>query len=167
MKIKDHKKKLTLIPYSLLKLSKRHIAKSLSWRFIGTIDTFIFAFIITGDFDEGLKISGITTVTKLILYYIHERVWFKSYLKDSNKRHLIKTFSWRIISSLDTALFGWLITGNPFTGLKISGFESVSKMLLYFGHEKIWYKINYGLDMRYRVTLFKKNKKAKEKHKNI
>ena len=141
-----------------MKLSKRHIAKSLTWRFIGTIDTFVFAFIITGDINEGLKLSGITTITKLIWYYIHERIWFKSSLKDSNKRHLIKTFSWRIIGSVDTALFGWLITGNPFTGLKIGGFESVSKMLLYFGHEKIWYKINYGLDVRYRAKRLKKYK---------
>ena len=150
-----------------MNLSKRHIAKSLSWRFIGTIDTFVFAFIITGDIDEGLELSGITTITKLVWYYIHERLWFKSSVNDSNKRHLIKTFSWRFIGSIDTFLFGWLITGNPFTGLKLGGFESISKMLLYFGHEKIWYKINYGLDMRYSATLFKKNKKAKEKHKNL
>jgi uncharacterized membrane protein len=55
-------------------------------------------------------------------------------------------------------LFGWLITGNPFTGLKIGGFESASKMLLYFGHEKIWYKINYGLDTLYRAKQLKKHK---------
>ena len=141
-------------------LSKRHIAKSITWRFIGTIDTFIFGWIITGDFNEGLNLSGITTITKLIWYYLHERLWFKSSLNDSNKRHIIKTFSWRIIGSIDTFLFGWLITGNPFTGLKIGGFESVSKMLLYFGHEKIWYKINYGLDKRNKA---KRLKKIKEK----
>jgi len=142
-----------------LKLSKRHIAKSLSWRCVGTIDTLIFTFIITDDFNEGLKLSGITIITKLIWYYIHERLWFKSAVNDSNKRHLIKTFSWRAIGTIDTVLFGWIITGSPFIGLKIGGFESVSKMLLYFGHEKIWYKINYGLDIRFRAKRLKKHKK--------
>ena len=131
-----------------MKISKRHIAKSLSWRFIGTIDTLIFAWLITGDFNEGLNISGITTLTKLLWFYIHERIWFKSSVKDSNKRHIIKTFSWRAIGTIDTIIFGWIITGNPLSGLKIGGFEVVTKMLLYFFHEKLWYKINFGLNRR-------------------
>jgi uncharacterized membrane protein len=49
-----------------------------------------------------------------------------------------------------------LITGNPLTGLKIGGAEVVSKMLLYFGHEKIWYKINYGLNKRNKVKQLQK-----------
>jgi uncharacterized membrane protein len=131
-----------------MRINKRHIAKSLSWRFVGSIDTFLFAWVITGDLKEGINLSLITTFTKLIWYYFHEQIWVKSAIVNSNKRHLIKTFSWRVIGTLDTILFGWLITGNPFTGLKIGGVETVSKMLLYFGHEKLWYKINYGLDVR-------------------
>lgn len=57
-----------------LKINKLNIAKSLSWRFIGTIDTLIFAWLITGDFNEGLNISGITTLTKLVWYYIYDEV---------------------------------------------------------------------------------------------
>ena len=139
-----------------MKISKRHIAKSLTWRFIGTIDTLLFAWLITGDLNEGLSISGITTFTKLVWYYVHERWWFNSTILDSNKRHLIKTFTWRGVGTLDTIFFGWLITGNPFTGLKIGGIETASKMLLYFGHEKLWYKINYGLDKRNRSKRLKK-----------
>lgn len=138
-----------------MKIYKRHIAKSLTWRLIGTIDTLLFTWLITGDLIEGLSISGITTFTKLLWYYIHERWWFNSSIKESNKRHIIKTFTWRGIGTIDTVLFGWLITGNPFTGLKIGGTETVSKILLYFGHEKLWYKINYGLDRFNRVKRLK------------
>ena len=141
-----------------MKISKRHIAKSFSWRFIGTLDTFVFAWIITGDLNEGLNLSGITTFTKLVWYYIHERFWFNSLIKDSNKRHIIKTFSWRGIGTIDTLFFGWLITGSPLTGLKIGGAETVSKMILYFGHEKLWYKINYGLDERIKLKQLNKLK---------
>ena len=139
-----------------MKFSKRHIAKSFSWRLIGTFDTLVFAWLITGDLNEGVRISGITTFTKLVWYYMHERWWFNSSISDSNKRHIIKTFSWRGIGTLDTIFFGWLITGNPFTGLKIGGIETASKMLLYFGHEKLWYKINYGLDIRNKAKRIKK-----------
>ena len=141
-----------------MKISKRHIAKSFSWRFIGTLDTFVFAWIITGDLNEGLNLSGITTFTKLVWYYIHERFWFNSLIKDSNKRHIIKTFSLLGIGTIDTLFFGWLITGSPLTGLKIGGAETVSKMILYFGHEKLWYKINYGLDKRIKLKQLNKLK---------
>ncbi len=141
-----------------MKIYKRHIAKSLSWRFIGTLDTLVFSWFITGDFSEGLSISGITTFTKLVWYYIHERLWYNSSIKDSNKRHIIKTFSWRGIGTIDTIFFGWLITGNPLTGLKIGVLETLSKMLLYYGHEKLWYRINYGLDERNRLKQINKQK---------
>ena len=141
-----------------MRLSKRHIAKSITWRFIGTIDTFFFGWIITGDFNEGLNLSGITTITKLIWYYLHERLWFKSFVIESNKRHLFKTISWRLIGTIDTVFFGWIVTGNPLTGLKIGGYESITKMILYFGHEKLWYKINYGLDKRNRSKRLKRHR---------
>ena len=142
-----------------MKISKRHIAKSLTWRFIGTIDTLVFAWLVTGDLTEGLSISGVTTFTKLVWYYVHERWWFNSSISNSNKRHIIKTFTWRGVGTLDTVLFGWLITGNPIIGLKIGGIETLTKMLLYFGHEKLWYKINYGLDRRNRAKRLKMIKK--------
>ena len=80
-------------------------------------------------------------------------------LQDSNKRHIIKTFSWRIYWHIDTSLFGWILTGNPFTRFKIGGFETHFKMILYFGHEKLWYKINFGLDCDNRAKRLKKHKK--------
>ena len=147
---------------SKIKISKRHLAKSLTWRVIGTIDTFIFGCFITGDLNDGIKLSVITAVTKLVWYYIHERYWFNSSNTDSNRRHIIKTFSWRAIGTIDTILFGWILTGDPLTAIKIGGIETVSKMILYFGHEKLWYKINFGLDMRIKRKRIKKTKQKKK-----
>lgn len=150
---------------SELKISKRHLAKSLSWRIVGTLDTMLFAWLITRDFNEGVNISLITTATKLIWYYLHERFWFHSSVRDSNKRHLIKTFSWRIIGTTDTVIFGWIITGNPMSGLKIGGFEVLTKMILYFFHEKLWYRINFGLNERDKIKKDIQGKKLlNEKH---
>ena len=140
-------------------ISKRHIAKSLTWRLIGTLDTLLVAWLISNDLSEGLSISGITTLTKLLWYYMHERLWFNSSIIDSNKRHIVKTFSWRGIGTLDTILFGWLITGNSLTGFKIGGIEMISKMLLYYAHERLWYRTNYGLDHPNRLKQIDKQKK--------
>lgn len=55
----------------------RHLLKTISWRLIGTIDTIIVGTLISGDYKLGLSIGGIEILTKMILYYIHERVWYK------------------------------------------------------------------------------------------
>jgi len=55
----------------------RHILKTFTWRIVGTIDTIFLGYFITGDISTGLKIGGVELVTKMILYYIHERVWYK------------------------------------------------------------------------------------------
>lgn len=66
----------------------------------------------------------------------------------SVKRHIAKTITWRIVGTLDTMMIGWLITGNLFTGLKIGGIEVITKMILYFFHERLWFNINIGLPHR-------------------
>lgn len=55
-------------------------------------------------------------------------------------RHILKTISWRIIGTLDTIFLGWLVTGEFNTGLAIGGIEVVTKSILYYGHERVWYK---------------------------
>ena len=56
-----------------------------------------------------------------------------------------KTISWRIIGTLSTLIIAWIVTGDPLTGFKISVVEFFTKMLLYYYHEKVWFKIKFGL----------------------
>ncbi len=65
--------------------------------------------------------------------------------KISLKRHIAKTLTWRIIGTIDTMVLGWLVSGDPIIGLTIGSFEVVSKMALYFIHERVWYKYDYGV----------------------
>ena len=63
--------------------------------------------------------------------------------KVSYKRHLAKTITWRMVGTLDTIVLSWIITGNPFTGLKIGLAEVITKMTLYYFHESLgqsWYR---------------------------
>ncbi len=44
-------------------------------------------------------------------------------------------------------LLGWIVTGDIKLGLAIGGFEVITKMILYFLHERVWYKyVRYGLN---------------------
>jgi adenylylsulfate kinase len=69
-------------------------------------------------------------------------------MASSQARHLAKTVTWRVIGTIDTMILAWIISGNPMTGFKIGAAEIVTKMLLYYFHERIWYKLNFGLDRR-------------------
>ena len=150
-------------------LYKRHIAKALTWRFVGTLDTILLSWLISGNPLTGLKIGAAEVVTKMILYYFHEQVWFKIKIKESKKRHLFKTITWRIIGTMDTMLLAWLISGDPLTGLSIGIAEVLTKMGLYYLHERTWYKIDYGLEKRRRLKRWKKisqttNTKSREEN---
>ncbi|MFT5892285.1 MAG: putative membrane protein [Dokdonia sp.] len=53
----------------------RSVVKALSWRFIGTLDTLIISYILTGELGIATSIASIDFVTKMILYFFHERIW--------------------------------------------------------------------------------------------
>lgn len=129
---------------------KRHIVKAITWRFIGTLDTILISWFITGNPLTGLKIGLAEVLTKMLLYYLHERLWFKINLdkETTNWRHLAKTVSWRVVGTIDTMILAWVISGNPMVGLKVGLVEVVTKMFLYYLHEKAWYRSNYGLLQR-------------------
>lgn len=59
----------------------------------------------------------------------------------AEKRHIYKTFTWRIIATLTTTTIAWVITGDPMIGLKVGGIEFFLKMILYYFHEKAWHQV--------------------------
>lgn len=66
--------------------------------------------------------------------------------KVSTKRHIAKTISYRIISTLVGFLIMWKATGSIKFGAAFGIVELVYKPLQYYIHERIWYKyIKIGL----------------------
>ena len=53
----------------------RSLVKAVSWRIAGSIDTFVISFIITGHVALAGSIAGTELITKVVLYYFHERIW--------------------------------------------------------------------------------------------
>ena len=73
----------------------------------------------------------------------------------SRKRHIAKTITWRLIATGTTVILAWIISGDPMIGLQVGGWEFFIKMILYYLHERAWYRINFGL-------LFKRDKNKNE-----
>ena len=53
----------------------RSIIKACSWRFVATCTTFAIAYIVTGQSTFAFTIAGVEVVTKMLIYYFHERAW--------------------------------------------------------------------------------------------
>ena len=56
---------------------KRSLAKTISWRVVGTIATIVISYVITGTLALAFSIGIIELVSKLVLYFFHERAWNK------------------------------------------------------------------------------------------
>ncbi|MBT3046217.1 MAG: DUF2061 domain-containing protein [gamma proteobacterium symbiont of Ctena orbiculata] len=59
-------------------------------------------------------------------------------------RSLAKAISWRVTGSIDTILLSWFFTGNLTTAAAIGLTEVITKMVLYYLHERIWNRIGLG-----------------------
>jgi uncharacterized membrane protein len=59
-------------------------------------------------------------------------------------RSVAKAVSWRIIGTLDTLLISYLLTGEVAIAASIASIDFITKMFLYFFHERLWNKINWG-----------------------
>ena len=68
-------------------------------------------------------------------------------MKYTKRAHIIsfcKTCTWRIVASLDTFLLSWLITGSVTAGASIASLEVLTKMFLYYAHERQWEKPRFN-----------------------
>ncbi|OIP56389.1 MAG: hypothetical protein AUK54_02275 [Helicobacteraceae bacterium CG2_30_36_10] len=55
----------------------RSIVKTISWRAVGTLDTIVISYVVTGSFAMAASIGSVELVTKMLLFYFHERAWNK------------------------------------------------------------------------------------------
>jgi uncharacterized membrane protein len=60
---------------------------------------------------------------------------------DSNRKSFFKTMSWRVIATATTFVISWLVTGSVAVGAGIATIEFWAKLVLYYGHERLWAKV--------------------------
>ena len=150
----------------------RSMAKAVSWRMVGSLDTLALAYIVMRyvfpalGLDAGVAphkmlhtagyIALAEIITKIALFYVHDRVWArvpwnltlnrKGSKREGMGRSAAKTISWRILASCDTALLAFIFTGTIGTALTIGGLEVWTKLALFFCHERIWQRIPFGFE---------------------
>ncbi|MCX6897181.1 MAG: hypothetical protein A2107_15495 [Verrucomicrobia bacterium GWF2_62_7] len=63
---------------------------------------------------------------------------------EKHYRSLAKAFSWRVTGTLDTILISFIITGRIKLAISIGFIELFTKICLYYLHERLWNKIEFG-----------------------
>lgn len=138
--------------------------KGVSWRVVATCDTILLSYIYTGSIGNSLKIGFIEVFTKIFLFYLHERVWLKikwgtkikihldqnintdidektkniMLTEEEHYRSVVKGVSWRFFGTLDTIIIATFVTGDYSKALKIGATELITKIALYYFHERLW-----------------------------
>ena len=132
--------------------SIRSLLKGISWRVIATLDTFLIVLVYTCyqgncSLDFAFKIGVYEFLIKFFIYFLHERLWQSAYKNGSvsNKIILYKTLSWRIVATTLTFIIaGTIIKSFGDLALAIAITELFTKMILYYGHEKLWLILPLG-----------------------
>ena len=65
-------------------------------------------------------------------------------MNDTPLRSLTKAISWRITGTIDTFLVSWLVTGQVLIASGIAFTEIMTKIFLFWFHERVWNKITWG-----------------------
>jgi len=125
----------------------RSLVKAVSWRAVGSLDTLTLSFLVTGNIVWAGSIASTETLTKIVLFYLHERAWRRVRWGQGGGGHarsIVKGVSWRTVGTADTFVLSWLITGHLGHAASIASFETVTKVVLFYLHEQIWRRIAWG-----------------------
>lgn len=130
----------------------RSLIKSFSWRIIAVSDTILTVLLVTCvmggcGVKNALTIGVVEFVMKLLIYYIHERIWLSIQFKNrfGVSRTLYKTLSWRVIATVITFFVaGEILNTKDNAALYIAGIEVFTKSLLYYMHERLWLILPLG-----------------------
>jgi uncharacterized membrane protein len=107
----------------------------------------VWGWVLSGKWQLGLSVGLLEMLTKIVLYFLHDRVWHRVELKSTKPSHVIhltKTITWRIIGTLDTILLSWMLSGDIALGLQLGSIEIVTKMILYYLHERLWHRVKFS-----------------------
>lgn len=66
---------------------------------------------------------------------------------ETHLRSVVKGMSWRIIATLVTTTVVWVISGEVSMALFAGLSDSLVKIALYWGHERIWQTVGWGREI--------------------
>jgi uncharacterized membrane protein len=137
-----------------LETKARVFTKVVVWRILLSVSHFLNALIVTGSWQKGLQIVGVTAIVSTIAYWLHEQVWSSGRwgrnkntritFTDNFSRTGMKLFTWRIVITITNFLIVYFISGSVRAGVEFMSIATAINIVLYWFHERMWNKIKWG-----------------------
>ena len=65
--------------------------------------------------------------------------------RETHIRSIIKATSWRLLATLTTIVLVWIVFGDHWKALMVGWIELVLKIIIYYGHERVWLLFDWGV----------------------
>ena len=63
---------------------------------------------------------------------------------ESHYRSVMKALSWRFLATMITVIVALIVTGQLAFAAKIGLADTIIKLAVYYGHERVWDNLKYG-----------------------
>lgn len=129
---------------------KRIFAKAVTFKILAMTVGFFTTLFFTGSKETALFVVIANSTTTFIGFYIHEYVWSKLQWaivdhKESNKRTVVKTFTYKVWIFTVGTLTKWAVIGNFITALNIGITKNLITAVVYYIHERVWQQVKWGI----------------------
>ena len=117
------------------------ILKSVIWRILGVLVLATVVYCFTRQWITTGLITVIHHATFLLVFYLHERLWFKIKKPTGKTRNVIKAITYEIILGMGLGgLIVLLVTGQWSRVTQITLTYTAIKLIMYFIYDRIWLK---------------------------
>lgn len=128
---------------------KKTIAKTITFKILAMTVGFLTALFFTGSKETAFYVMIANSITTLLGFYLHERVWarYNWYVvegSENHKRTLIKTITYKVFIFIVGTLTKWAVVGDLMTALSIGITKNLITAVIYYLHERVWNKIKWG-----------------------
>ena len=133
----------------ILESKKRTIAKTATFKVMAMTVGYFTALFFTGSKETAFYVLVANSITTLLGFYIHERVWAKfnwkmSDLTDNQSRSIVKTITYKVCIFTVGTLVKWAVIGDFATALSIGITKNLITAVIYYVHERVWVRVSWG-----------------------
>jgi len=128
----------------MVETQKRTLAKTVTFKILAMMVTYLTALFFTSNKETAFYVLVANSITTLLGFYIHERVWARFDDADSHKRTLIKTITYKLWIFTIGTLTKWAVVGDFITALSIGITKNLITAVIYYIHERLWLKSSWG-----------------------
>lgn len=144
-----------------LETKTRVLSKVVLWRILLSISHFLNALAVTGSWEKGLQIVGLTTLINTITYWLHEQLWgYGRWGRNKNQsinftdnfsRTGTKLFTWRVVITITNFLIVYVVSGSATAGIEFMSIATVINIVIYWFHERMWNRVKWGKVIKHAV----------------